>query len=259
MTEEMTPEESGPGVPPVSVETQSGTGVPPVSDETQSGTGVPPVSHETEKTGGTPVPLFQPLDQDGLIVKHRRTLPHWEQSGCSYFVTFRLADSLPPAKLKYLRDWKKLWLQQQPKPWTDRTFRELETYYSRRIEHWLDNGLGGCCLRTKELRDIVVTALEYYHRGRYVLHSFVVMPNHVHVLLRLSESISLAKVVHSWKSYTAHQILPKLNRREPLWMSEYFDHIVRSERQLDRLRWYIRDNPLKARLRPNEYSYRSFH
>jgi hypothetical protein len=49
MTEEMTPEESGPGVPPVSVETQSGTGVPPVS-------------HETEKTGGTPVPLFQPLD-----------------------------------------------------------------------------------------------------------------------------------------------------------------------------------------------------
>jgi hypothetical protein len=42
--------------------------------------GVPPVSDETEKTGGTPVPLFQPLDQDGLIVKHRRTLPHWEQA-----------------------------------------------------------------------------------------------------------------------------------------------------------------------------------
>ena len=114
MTDEMTPEESGPGVSPVSVEAQSGTGVPPVSDE-------------TEKTGGTPVPLFQPLDQHGLIIKHRRTLPHWEQSGCSYFVTFRLADSLPPAKLKYLRDWKELWLQQQPKPWTDRTFKELET------------------------------------------------------------------------------------------------------------------------------------
>jgi hypothetical protein len=247
MTEEMTPEESGPGVPPVSVETQSGTGVPPVS-------------HETEKTGGTPVPLFQPLDQDGLIVKHRRTLPHWEQSGCSYFVTFRLADSLPPAKLKYLRDWKKLWLQQQPKPWTDRTFRELETYYSRRIEHWLDNGLGGCCLRTKE-------APRHCGHGAGILPSRALRPSFLccHAKPRACPieakrvNLAFAKVVHSWKSYTAHQILPKLNRREPLWMSEYFDHIVRSERQLDRLRWYIRDNPLKARLRPNEYSYRSFH
>ena len=58
---------------------------------TQSGTGAPPV------------PLFQQLDQNGLIVKHRRTLPHWEQSGCSYFVTFRLADSLPPAKSSFAR------------------------------------------------------------------------------------------------------------------------------------------------------------
>jgi hypothetical protein len=67
-------------------------------------------------------------------------------------VPTRLADSLPLAKLKYLRHWKELWLQ-QPKPRTNRTFKELEIYYSRRIEHWLDNGIGCRCFRAKELRD----------------------------------------------------------------------------------------------------------
>ena len=228
-------------------------------EQNQSGTGVPPVTRGTEKTGETPVPLFQPLDSNGLILQHRRALPHWEQSGCTYFVTFRLADSLPAAKLKYLRDRKGLRLEQQPKPWTERTFKKLELYYSRRIERWLDGGLGSCWLRRKEFRDVVATALQCFHGERYWLDCFVVMPNHVHVLLALSTKSSLAKTVHSWKSYSAHKIRRLLDRSGPLWMSEYFDHVVRSEMQLDHFRRYIRDNPAKARLRPDEYSYRALY
>ena len=225
----------------------------------ESGTGVPPVDDGKEKPGETPVllPLFRPLDRDAFISKRRRTLPHWEQSGCSYFVTFRLADSLPTSTLKHLQEWKERWLQNQPKPWTERTLRELEMGYSRRIERWLDSGLGSCCLRVKEHRDIVVRAIEYFNGERYFLDSFVVMPNHVHVLFTLSAAISLAKAVHSWKSYSAHQIVPKLS--PPLWMGEYFDHLVRSPQQLEHFQKYIGDNPSKARLRSDEYSYRTFH
>jgi REP element-mobilizing transposase RayT len=230
-----------------------------MNDESEMG--VPPVSGGREDTGETPVPLFlfRPLDRDGCVSKRQRALPHWEQTGCSYFVTFRLADSLPTSTLSYLREWKEHWLQNQRKPWTERTLRELDIGYSRRIERWLDSGLGSCCLREKEYRDIVVRAIEYFEGERYFLYSFVVMPNHVHVLLTLKASISLAKAVHSWKSYSAHQIVPRLGRPEPLWMSEYFDHIVRSPQQLEHFQKYIRDNPSKARLRSNEYSYRTFH
>jgi REP element-mobilizing transposase RayT len=227
--------------------------------EQESGTGVPPVNSGKANTGETPVPLFRPLDRDSLISKRRRALPHWEQSGCSYFVTFRLADSLPMSALKHLREWKERWLQNQPKPWTERTLRELDMGYSRRIERWLDSGLGSCCLRVQENREIVVSAIEYFDGERYFLDSFVVMPNHVHVLLTLNASISLAKAVHSWKSYSSHKIGPKLSGPQTLWMSEYFDHIVRSEQQIERFRNYIRENPLKARLRTDEYTYRTFH
>jgi REP element-mobilizing transposase RayT len=232
-----------------------------MEEKNGSGTRVPPLNNAKEKTGETSLPLaaFRPLDRDDLISKRRRALPHWEQSGCSYFVTFRLADSLPMSTLRNLREWKERWLQKQPKPWTERTLRELDMAYSRRIEHWLDSGLDSCCLRAKEHRDIVVRAIEHFEGERYFLDSFVVMPNHVYVLLALNTSISLAKVVHSWKSYSAHQIAQKLSGSEPLWMSEYFDHIVRSPQQLEHFQRYIRDNPSKARLQSDEYSYRTFH
>ena len=100
----------------------------------KSGRSARPVNDQTEEAGEMPVPLFKPLDHDGFISKRRRALPHWEQSGCSYFVTFRLADSLPMAMLAHLREWKERWLQNRPKPWTEKTFRELDTGYARRIE-----------------------------------------------------------------------------------------------------------------------------
>ena len=47
------------------------------------------------------VTLFmKPLDKDAEITKSRRNLPHWEQAGCTYFITWRLADSIPAEKVR---------------------------------------------------------------------------------------------------------------------------------------------------------------
>ena len=70
------------------------------------------------------------------------------------------------------------------------------------------------------------------------------MPNHVHVLLFVPGRAELDKIVHSWKSYTAHRI-----GRGVVWAREYYDHIVRSEAEFERTRQYIRANPYQAGLR----------
>jgi REP element-mobilizing transposase RayT len=83
--------------------------------------------------------------------------------------------------------------------------------------------------------------------GRYRLHSFVVMPNHVHLMV--TAHAPLARWLGSLKGFTAHaanQILGLTGR--PFWQDESFDHVVRSERELERIRAYIEENPVRAGL-----------
>jgi len=70
------------------------------------------------------------------------------------------------------------------------------------------------------------------------------MPNHVHVLLYLAKGADLPKVLHSWKSYTAHQI-----GRGAIWQREYFDRVIRSPQEYVDTKVYVHANPEKAGLR----------
>jgi REP element-mobilizing transposase RayT len=70
------------------------------------------------------------------------------------------------------------------------------------------------------------------------------MPNHVHVLVHIERGADLPKVVHSWKSYSAHQIGLGV-----IWQREYFDRVIRSPQEYSDTRAYIRNNPGKAGLR----------
>jgi len=93
------------------------------------------------------------------IEKHTTVLPHWEQPGASYFVTFRLADSLPQ---KMLDDWKRkrdAWIEAHPKPWTPDVEKEFHERFSSTIERWLDAGHGSCVLRDPNAARIVGEAL----------------------------------------------------------------------------------------------------
>lgn len=181
-------------------------------------------------------------------------LPHWQQGEVSIFVTWRLADSLPSEKLEQLRRERELWLSKNPQPWNMRQADEYRELFSTRMESWLDVGQGSCCLRKIELRQIVFDGLKYFDGARYVLGSFVIMPNHVHVLFQPMPEHRLKKILYSWKSFTAKQINAKTDGKGPLWADDYWDRLIRNEAHLQACRRYIQRNPAKAKLRESDYS-----
>ncbi len=147
--------------------------------------------------------VFRPFDKDGEVSRRRRNLPHWEQEGCTYFVTFRLADSLPKRKMDGLQREKEVWLRHHPQPWSESDRNEQERRFVQKIQAWLDQGDGGCELKSPEIGGIVESALRYFDGQRYALDEFVIMPNHVHALFQPMEGQSLERTLHSWKSYSA--------------------------------------------------------
>lgn len=96
-----------------------------------------------------------------------------------------------------------------------------------------------------EERTLVANAVKFFAGERYNLLAYVVMDDHVHVLAAPKEMFSLQETVHSWKSYTANRLQRKFGRIGMIWQDEYFDRIVRDERELVEKANYILDNPMK--------------
>ncbi|MDL5050735.1 transposase [Oscillatoria amoena NRMC-F 0135] len=140
------------------------------------------------------------------------------------------------------------WLQLHPAPRSEEKEREYWNLFGGRIEQLLDEGSGGCLLKEKRVSQIVQDALLKFDGIRYELGSWVIMPNHVHVLVRPLGEYSLPKILHSWKSYTATKINRLLNRSQPLWQKESYDHIIRSQAAQKRIEKYIDENPIKAKV-----------
>ena len=83
--------------------------------------------------------------------------------------------------------------------------------------------------------------------ARYRLHGYIVMPNHVHVLMELFRGDDLAKVVQSWKSFTAKEINRIIGSSGKVWMAEYYDRLIRNVEHYDNTLRYIRKNGEVAR------------
>ena len=198
---------------------------------------------------GEAPPLFQPFDRTSACTVFHRRLPHWRQSGATYFVTLRLADTLPREVLARLRDEHEAHLQALPQPVAPALLDEAKALFSARVEAALDTGLGVCVLRETAVAEIVESVLRNRHGEDYWLGSFVIMPNHVHAIVTPGEGFDLGKIVGAWKSVSAHRINQRLHRSGVLWQEETFDHIVRDEAQLQRFEIYVEENPGKAGLR----------
>ena len=183
------------------------------------------------------------LDPEKPISEHRWGLPHWHQDGTYVFVTWRLADSLPIAVVQRLQIERNEWTLSHPKPWDQKIALECQRRFVLPLEEKLDDCHGSCCLRDPNNRRIVTDALHHFDQQRYHLSSYVVMPNHVHVLLQLREAFPLAEVIHSLKRFTARELNKQLNRREPLWQSKYWDRLIRSQRHFNWVTKYIEKNP----------------
>ena len=195
----------------------------------------------------------------------RGRLPHLKKEGAAYFVTFRLADSLPALEVDRLVRARAALLagalaHKRPLTWHEE--QELWAWYSEKVERLLDAGYGGCWLRREDVAGLVANALKFFDGQRYELWSWVVMPNHVHAVLWPRPDHTLSAILHSWKSFTATQANRLLQREgQPFWQKESYDHWIRDDDERVRLAAYVEDNPVKAGLcaRPEHWRWSSSH
>ncbi len=219
-----------------------------------------PCDGNKKHMGGTPVPLpFIPFDKDRPASIYTRSLPHWQQAGAAYFVTFRLVDSLPKEVFNRWREELDVALRETAHAANASESEKREAAerisedYHEKLERHLDEGIGACWLRNPEVSAIVENALRHFDGDRYLLGSYVIMPNHVHVLVRPAMEHKLPDILQSWKSFTAKEANKSLGRSGGFWQDESFDHIVRDEQQLQKFSRYIEENPLKAGLPEGQY------
>lgn len=189
----------------------------------------------------------------GLILRHGDRLPHWEQAGATYFLTFRLADSIPQSELKRWKEEREAWLVANPEPWSEEVETAYHRIFSARVDRYLDAGMGSCLLRDRNVAEAFAGTLLPHHEIRFLLHSFVVMPNHVHLLATLNLTDTLSEMVKIWKGASARTIGKITSNGGKLWQRDYFDRFVRDEDHFFRVARYIRENPVKARLPEAEY------
>jgi REP element-mobilizing transposase RayT len=179
-------------------------------------------------------------------------LPHWRKSGAVYAVTFRLADSLPQAViLQYKTEREQLLraLQMNAGEPTKHELEALRKLFSERIDQYLDAGAGACWMLNPAIAKVVANALKHFDTERYRLYAWCVMPNHVHVVFSTCSTFSVESILHSWKSYTAVQANKILNRQGQFWQTEYYDHLIRDEDDLNNQINYIKENPGAAGLK----------
>jgi shikimate kinase/REP element-mobilizing transposase RayT len=202
----------------------------------------------TSRDGSFTLPgnFFDPSEPVGKV---HGNLPHWRQEGAIYFITFRLADSLPQEKLNQWLAEREEWMTAHPEPHDEATREEYYRLFPERLQNWLDAGHGSCVLARPEIKRMVEAALSHFSGERYRLLDSIVMPNHVHALVAPLGRHTVSGILHSWKSYTAHEILKEegSSRQQCVWQQESFDHIVRNAAHLERIRQYIQDNPGKRK------------
>jgi len=192
-------------------------------------------------------------------------MPHWEQAGATYFITFRTADSLPVAVFETWRRERDRWLARQTNdtsdlPWFEKLKQlsnQLQQRFNRifhfKLEQEFDKCLGECPLAIKEHANIVSNSLTHFDGQRYHLGDFVAMPNHVHVLVCIFKDVRLRKQCYSWKHFMATEINKLRGQRGEFWQAESFDHLVRGLEQFRKFQKYIRENPFKAKLSQDEF------
>jgi hypothetical protein len=201
-----------------------------------------------------PPPGSQGLHSDKPVTVYRRHLPHWRQEGATYFVTFWLADALPQSKLRELdalkREWEKKLANADDQSLLNGQWAAYSRLVMQQVESWLDQGMGDCWLRQPTFAQIVAESLHYFDGVQYELGCYVVMPNHVHTVLRPLSPTEwpLEKILQSRKRHTSHEIQMLLGRRTALWQDESFDRIVRDAEHLYRCVQYVGSNARRAGL-----------
>jgi putative transposase len=237
-------------------------------DAKQGGADIPvchsslPIEAQTEMSAP---PCRMP---DAPLAISQRRLPHWQVDGAIYWVTFRLADSIPQETLRAWRAERDTWMKQHPEVWTDSVWAEYDERFTQRMEQWLDAGTGSRALACPAVRDAVKACLLKFDGQRLRVHAAVIMPTHVHCVIEpltkgdadipvcavaerqteMSATLSraLSKLLQGIKGASARAANQILGTSGMFWMDESYDHIVRNARQYRHFIQYIAENPARS-------------
>jgi len=188
---------------------------------------------------------------------YRRNLPHIQPPGATFFVTFRLAGSLPQIVLARWNE-ERQWLAhlERDNPSYHASVKlDFERRWFTKFESLLDGATSGpVWLREDRIAAIVAESLHYRHRKKYRLDAFSIMPNHVHSVVKPlpilggEEQVyhSLASIMQSLKGYTAFKANRLLGREGEFWAHESYDHWIRDDVEWQRTVAYVLNNPLNA-------------
>lgn len=203
---------------------------------------------------------------------YQRQLPHWHPKGHTFFINYRLANSLPSHVIRELvqereQEIKKLLAQFNKDP----QHLELERYISNkkhfgRFDAWLDRCIAESprWLEQENIARIVAEQIHTLDGERYRLIAYCIMPNHIHQLIDTAgfpaeaathsgrtAPYPLAETMKRIKGRTARYCNQALGRSGAFWHHESYDHVVRDQKEFERVLWYILNNPLKAGLVEN--------
>ncbi|PCJ56900.1 MAG: transposase [Planctomycetota bacterium] len=175
----------------------------------------------------------------------RGFIPHFDYSCLHQMITYRLNDSLPRHAVELM------------------LIKDDEQKKRKLIETYLDAGHGSCILKIKDIADLIFENWNHFNGKRYDLISYVIMPNHIHILIKIYEKEQLGKIIHSWKSYTSKKIKKYLNINgkdsSVGWKDNYWDRYIRDTAHYQHAINYIHQNPVKAGLcsAPEDWKYSS--
>lgn len=195
---------------------------------------------------------------------YKRKLPHYIVNGYYYFITFRLANSIPLSKIfefknLYEKELERLSLIND-NGIKSKEYSELKWNYFFKYDDVLDkNILGQDWLKETQLALIVSEALKYLDKKSYDLIAYSIMPNHVHLIIKpyleieedesiYKQTYPLASIMSSIKRHSALKCNGILQRTGEFWQHENYDHIIRNEEEFSMIIEYTLNNPYKANL-----------
>jgi putative transposase len=178
---------------------------------------------------------------DHTAWRSRRYIPHFNRPNVIQMVTFRLEDAVP---MKKLFQWEHELRVLRRTPANDPRQLALR----KKIAKYEDAGHGSCWLSNEKVAAITQQAILFFDEKRYRVISWCIMPNHVHVIIEILENNRLEEILHSWKSFIAHEANKILRRSGAFWFPEYHDRFIRNSDHLQQAVDYVENNPVKAGL-----------
>ena len=179
----------------------------------------------------------------------RGYLSHFDAGDIPQSITFRLAGSIPRNLLCQ-------WYEEAKLAGVGSTASDRARL---RVEAYLNQGVGPTWLAIPEIAGLVESALLHFDGSRYRLHAWVIMPNHVHVVISPLADATIPRIVASWKSFTATRANALLQRSGAFWHEDYFDRFIRDERHFAAALHYVEQNPVEAGLctQPEDWKFSS--